>query len=49
MLKFEWQTFFEDDCSWSALFVRINGGRWMMAQEHFGTENEHIIRACFEV
>lgn len=49
MLELEWEEFLEDDCSWFALFARINGGRWFLAKEYFGTEDEHLIRACFDV
>ena len=43
-VEFEWQTFLEDDCSWDALFVRINHGEWMLAKSTFNTEDqEHIL------
>jgi hypothetical protein len=43
-IEFEWDTFLEDDNKWDALFVRINGGRWLMAMPNFGTENITTIR-----
>lgn len=43
-IDFQWETFYEDDCSWEALFVSINDAPWHLAKAHYNTEDqEHII------
>lgn len=37
-IEFEWDTILEEDCSWNALFVRIDGSRWIMTQPNFNSE-----------
>lgn len=52
-IDFLWEMFYEEDCSWSALFVRVNKGRWCMAKPIFGTEKVEeiipIIKKCAEL
>ena len=44
IIEFEWETIEEVDCDWSALFVRIDKGNWVLAKAAFNTEDqEHII------
>jgi hypothetical protein len=43
MIEYQWERFEEDDCYWDALFVRINGGKWMLAKETFNTEDKELI------
>ena len=44
-IEFNWEEFLEEDCSWSALFVRINNANWFMAQPAFGTEDIEKIKS----
>jgi len=43
LIEFETDTFHEDDNTWYALFVRVNGGRWKMAMPNFKTEDKQEI------
>ncbi len=43
-IEFEWETFFEDDDVWQALFVKVNDGSWHLAKSAYNTEDQdHII------
>ena len=35
--------YIEDDHSWTALFVKIDDGKWHMAKPNYGTEDKNII------
>ena len=39
-IQFERQEFTEDDDRWTALFVKIDGGKWFLAQDWFHTEDQ---------
>lgn len=43
-IEFEWEEFKEDDNTWDALFVRVDGGKWMLASSKFGTEDQEKIK-----
>jgi len=44
MITFKWDEFFDDDRSWSALFVKTDDRDWHMAEPNYGTEDESEIR-----
>jgi len=44
MIQFDRQEFKEDDKTWDALFVKIDDAPWHMAQVHYDTEDENVIR-----
>lgn len=43
MIEFQYEEFLEDDCSWFALFVKIDDKSWHMAQPNYGTEDKEKI------
>ena len=45
---FEYETFYDEDNSWEALFVYYQG-RWRMAQPCFGTEDKELITKLINV
>lgn len=47
-IQFEWDTILEEDKSWDALFVLLNG-QWRSTQVLFGTEDkEEVIKKIKE-
>lgn len=47
-IEFYTEDFDEDDCRWSALFVRVDNSRWKMAKPLFNTEDQVEIRKTLE-
>ena len=44
-IEFLMDEFFDEDCSWNALFVKTDNRDWHMAQPNYGTEDkEEIIK-----
>ena len=46
-IQFQYDTFYEEDDTWTALFVCYNG-TWVMAQPIFGTEDKELIKEMLE-
>jgi hypothetical protein len=42
-IEFDEDTFLDDDNVWSTLFVKINGGDWIMTAPRYGTEDKEKI------